>query len=102
MASMQHYMQDSTEMFKVYQRIGGCSAIDKYKENLMLFFHHTLNSHCGGIGPELFNGASIDDHGFALHNGRAEAESAFVEAAKIDHAELCRIFESVDTVHAYS
>ena len=52
-------------MFKVYQRIGGCSTVDKYKENLMLFFYHTLNPHCGGIGRELLNGAAIMDHTFA-------------------------------------
>ena len=99
---MQRYMQDSDKMFKVYKRIGGGSTFEKYEKHLKLFYYHTLNSHCGGIGPELYDGASTDDHGFALHNGRAAAEAAFVDAAQIDYAELCRIFESVDAVHAYS
>ena len=99
---MQHYLQDSKKMFKVYKRIGGCSTFDKYKEKLKLFFYHTINSHCGGIGPELFNGASTDDHGFALYNGRFEAESALMDDAKIDYEELSRMFDSVDAVHAYS
>ena len=99
---MQHYMQDAKKQFKVYKRIGGCSTFDTYKYNLKLFYYHTINSHCGGITPELFNGASTDNDGFALHNGRAEAESAFMGAAKIDYAELSRIFQSVDAVHPYS
>ena len=99
---MQHYMQDSDKMFKVYERIGGGSTLEKYEKHLKLFFYHTINSHCGGIGPELYNGASNDDHGFALHDSRAAAEAAFMDAAQIDDAELSRIFESVDAVHAYS
>ena len=99
---MQHYMQDSKKMFKVYKRIGGCSTFDTYKEHLKLFFYHTLNSHVFGMGPEYYNGASRDNNGFALHNDGAEAESAFMDAAKIDYAELRRIFRSVDAVHAYS
>jgi len=54
------------------------------------------------MSREDYSGASSDNHGFALHNGRAEAESAFMGAAKIDYAELSRIFRSVDAVHAYS
>ena len=57
-SQMQHYMQDAKKQFKVYQRIGGCSTFDTYKDTLKLFYYHTINSHCGGITPELFNGAS--------------------------------------------
>ena len=99
---MQHYMQDSDKMFKVYKDIGGVSTFGEYEKHLKMFYYHTINSHCGGVGPELYDGASIDEHGFALHDGRAAAEAAFMNAAQIEYAELIRIFKSVDTIHAYS
>ena len=99
---MQHYMSDSKKMFKKYKRFGGRSTVEEYYENLKLFFYHTINSHCGGIGPELYDGASTDKDGFALYNSRAEAEAALMDAAKIDYPELSRIFRSVDAVHPYS
>ena len=99
---MQHYMSDSSKMFKKYKRFGGRSTMEEYTENLKLFFYHTINSHCGGIGPECYDGASTDDNGFALYNTRVEAEAALMDATKIDYSELSRIFRSVDSVHPYS
>ena len=37
-SDMQDYMRDSRKMFKVYKRIGGGSAFDKYKQDLKLFY----------------------------------------------------------------
>eukprot|EP00966_Prymnesium_polylepis_P290401 6708020-Prymnesium_polylepis.2 len=101
-SNMQHYMQDSRKMFKVYKRIGGGSAFDKYKQDPKLFYYHTLNSLVFGVGPESYDGASSDGHGFALHSSRYAAEDALVDEAKIDRNEVCLIFRSVDAVHAYT
>jgi len=95
-------MHDAKKQFKVYKRTGGVSNFDMYKENLKLFYYHTINSHCGGITPDIYDGASTDPDGFALYDSREAGEAAFMDAAKIGYAELCRIFKSVDAVHPYS
>ena len=89
-------------MFKVYNRLGGRSNFDTYKQHLKLFFLHTLNSHVFGMGPEYCNGATVDDAGFMLHESRFAAEAALMHTANIDDAEVSRIFDSVDSVHAYT
>lgn len=47
---MQKNMRDAKSMFKVYNRQGGRSNFDTYKQHLKLFFFHTLNSHVCGSG----------------------------------------------------
>ena len=101
-SEMQKYMSDAKSMFKVYNRLGGRSNVDTYKQHLKLFFFHTLNSHVFGMGSEYYNGATVDDNGFMLHESRFAAEAALMRAANIDDAEVCRIFDSVDSVHAYT
>ena len=99
---MQKYMSDAKTMFKVYTSLGGRSNFDTYKQHLKLFFFHTLNRHVFGMGPEYYNGATVDDAGFALYESRSAAEAALMHAANIDDAEVSRIFDSVDSVHAYT
>ena len=101
-SEMQKYMSDAKSMFKVYNRLGGRSNFDTYKQHLKLFFFHTLNSHVFGMGPEYYNGATVDDAGFMLHESSFAAEAALMHAANIDDAEVSRIFDSVDSVHAYT
>jgi hypothetical protein len=101
-SEMQKYMSDAKSMFKVYNRLGGRSNFDTYKQHLKLFFFHTLNSHVFGMGPKDYNGATVDDAGFMLQESRFAAEAALMLAANIDDAEVSRIFESVDSVHAYT
>ena len=101
-SAMQHYMSDAKLMFKQYTREGGTSSFVTYKAHLKMFYLHTLNSHCFGIGPELYNGATVDESGFMLHKGHSAAEAALMQAANIDYTEVGRIFYSVDAVHAYS
>ena len=97
-SEMQKYMSDAKSMFKVYNRLGGRSNFDTYKQHLKLFFFHTLNSHVFVMG----SGATVDDAGFMLHESRSAAEAALMHAANIDDAEVSRIFDSVDSVHAYT
>ena len=102
-SEMQKYMSDVKSMFKVYKnRLGGRSNFGTYKQHLKLFFFHTLNSHVFGMGPECYNGATVDDAGFMLHESRFAAQAALMHAANIDDAEVWRIFDSVDSVHAYT
>ena len=101
-SEMQRYMSDAVSMFEQYKETRGTSNFDAYKDHLELFFLHTLNSHVFGMGPEDYDGAKVDKNGFALHESRAAAEDALMKAANIDHAEVGRIFHSVDAVHAYS
>ena len=54
------------------------------------------------MGPEYYNGATVDDAGFMLHESSFAAEAALMHAANIDDAEVSRIFDSVDSVHAYT
>lgn len=99
---MQKYMSDAKSMFKVYHRSGGRSNLDTYKQHLGLFFLHTLNSHVFGMGPDYYDGATVDEHGFMLYKSRDAAEAALKNAANIDSTEVSRIFHSVDRVHAYT
>ena len=81
-------MSDATSMFKVYNRLGGRSDFDTYEQHLKLFFFHTLNSHVFGMGPDYYNGATVDDSGFMLHESAVAAEAALMRhpAAKRLHA----------------
>ena len=99
---MHKYTSDAKSMFKVYRRSGGRSNFDTYKQHLVLFFLHTLNSHVFGMGPDYYDGATVDGDGFKLYTSRDAAEAALKHAANIDSAEVSRIFHSVDQVHTYT
>lgn len=72
------------QMFAAYQKLGGQKDLDAYDKVLAIFMRTTNAAYIFGDGD------------------RAEAWQNFVEQAKVDRAEAERIFNSVDSVAAYS
>ena len=93
------YTKDSKEFYKAYKKRGGKCSFDGFSELLRAFFEHTLNSHVWGEGSD---NSRKDDEGLWLHHSRDAAEAAWAEQTCQTPQEFSRVFDAVDSVHAYS
>ena len=94
----------ATEFFAMYKSLGGSSDEAEYRKRLKSFFLHTLNTTMG-YDPEICGlppTATQDEKGYRFYASGAEAQQAFMEAEQISYAEFLLIFNSVDSVHAYT
>ena len=93
------YMKDSQEFFNAYKKRGGKCSFDAFAELLRAFYEHTLNSHVWGECSEF---SQKNDDGLWLHPSRDAAEAAWAEQTCQRPQEFRRVFDAVDSVHAYS
>ena len=93
-------MTDAPLMYSEYIKLGGKSEEHKYLAHLKAFFRHTLNSHV--FGETSVSKPERTDSEFYLHASCEAAEEALLTETTIGYGELSRIFQSVDTVHAYT
>ena len=98
--------EDELKMFAMYQEFGGNSDEEEYMLKMRTFIKYTLNSFIFGecLPDDLTNykGPMETESGYKFFRNRAEAVHAYIEAVKIDVAEYNRIFDSIDSVHAYT
>ncbi len=92
------YMEDSKDFYKAYKKRGGKCSFDAFTELLRAFFEHTLNSHVWGERSE----TSQKEGGLWLHPSRGAAEAAWAEQTGQTPQEFGRVFDAVDSVHAYT
>ncbi|WZN65230.1 hypothetical protein HKI87_11g67870 [Chloropicon roscoffensis] len=98
-------MSAATEFFAMYKSLGGSSDEAEYRKRLKSFFLHTLYACVLGYDPEICGlppTATQDEKGYHFYASGAEAQQAFMEAEQISRAEFGLIFNSVDSVHAYT
>ena len=93
------YMEDAQEFYHAYKTQGGECGLDDFKKLLRAFFEHTLNSHVWGARAET---SQKDKNGFWLHPSPDDAETAWAEETGRTAPEFCRMFDAVDSVHAYT
>ena len=98
-SSVHKYMEDSKEFYKAYKKRGGKCSFDAFAELLRAFYEHTLNSHVWGESSEI---SQKNDNGLWLHPSRDAAEAAWAEQTGQTPQEFGRVFDAVDSVHAYS
>ena len=99
MSGADKYMEDAKEFYDAYKVKRGKSKFDGFKVLLRAFFEHTLNSHVFG---ECAEASQKDEDGLWLHPSRDHAESAWAAETGQTASEFCRVFEAVDSVHAYT
>ena len=93
------YMGESQIFFAAYKRRKGKCSFDAFKDLLRAFFEHSLNSHVFG---ERADTSQKDDRGLWLHPSPDAADAAWVEETGQTASEFARMFDAVDSVHAYT
>ena len=99
MSCADKYMEDAEEFYAAYKAEGGKFEFDGFQVLLRAFFEHTLNSHVWG---ERADASRKDKNGFWLHPSPDHAESAWAAETGQTASEFRRVFEAVDSVHAYT
>ena len=92
-------MVDSKKFYRAYKKRGGTCTLEYFKELLRAFFEHTLNSHVVGVVADI---SRKDDDGMWLHPSPDLAEEPWAEETGQTAQEFSRVFEAVDSVHAYT
>ena len=98
-ASADKYLKDAEEFYVAYKAQEGTCGFDEFKNLLRALFEHTLNSHVYGERAEA---SRKDDGGLWLHPSPDYAESAWAAETGQTLSEFRRLFEAVDSVHAYT
>ena len=92
-------MADSKKFYRAYKKRGGKFILEYFKELLRAFFEHTLNSHVFG---EVANISRKDDQGMWFPPSPDLAEESWAGETGQTAQEFSRVFEAVDSVHAYT
>ena len=92
-------MADSKKFYRAYKKRGSKCTLEYFKELLRAFFEHTQSSHVFGEVADILR---KDDGGMWLHPSPDLAEEPWAEETGQTPHEFSRVFEAVDSVHAYT